>query len=512
MSGINNFATAGTANNANNIIFTSLIDVIKQTIPMIVNTTNQSLNYAIIGFIVAMINYLYFGINYKNVFIFNKKLNKGIVNLKNEDEFKETIRTTILMNSSFNQNDPITYSIMFFLVKHFQYKIEKFCLSKDDQKNDIIIPKSNILYDYVHFIKPNEIFPLYYSNNEIIGISKNESHVYLVYSTNTIYNEFLNMIEQYKKPIEISTDVVTTNNQIILRDTNNPSLQYRFDIYSDRDMNSIVSKHKHLIEKHLDKFIQASTLGVSSFNGFGSYNLGIMLYGLHGCGKTSLAKAICNKLNRTAMIVNMRQIKTCSDFRKLFYSQSGIDNTYYKKYVYILDEVDCVDSVLSRENDTKKSTDIDDDKILSQLREKHMELLKTLGKDNEAVVKAEIEKVSTEIQNHNQRLSLYTLLTELDGIAEMRGRVIIANTNYLNRIDSALLREGRFDLKIELTNFMNDEIREILVKMYQPEFKEIIHSATFPDNVWSPAKIRNICHQYESNDIEGVIKHLCEAK
>jgi transitional endoplasmic reticulum ATPase len=42
-------------------------------------------------------------------------------------------------------------------------------------------------------------------------------------------------------------------------------------------------------------------------------------------------------------------------------------------------------------------------------------------------------------------------LVEMDGIEELKGVVVLAATNRLDRLDPALLRSGRFDLQVELT-------------------------------------------------------------
>ena len=84
-------------------------------------------------------------------------------------------------------------------------------------------------------------------------------------------------------------------------------------------MDKFVSRHKSTIINYLNCFIDAEKNNISMFNGAGSYNFGLIAYGLPGCGKTTLIKVIANMLGRKVMIVNMSKITKTSDFKKLFY-------------------------------------------------------------------------------------------------------------------------------------------------------------------------------------------------
>ncbi len=52
--------------------------------------------------------------------------------------------------------------------------------------------------------------------------------------------------------------------------------------------------------------------------------------------------------------------------------------------------------------------------------------------------------------SHTTERVVSQLLTEIDGIEELRGVLILAATNRIDRIDPALLRPGRFDLLLEM--------------------------------------------------------------
>jgi transitional endoplasmic reticulum ATPase len=53
-------------------------------------------------------------------------------------------------------------------------------------------------------------------------------------------------------------------------------------------------------------------------------------------------------------------------------------------------------------------------------------------------------------ENHVRERVVSQLLTELDGIEELRGVVTLATTTRPDIVDSALLRPGRFDVQIEI--------------------------------------------------------------
>jgi hypothetical protein len=273
-------------------------------------------------------------------------------------------------------------------------------------------------------------------------------------------------------------------------------------IYLDRTFDKIVSRHKASILQSLENF-QSNFKNGANFHGFGVYNFGMILYGKPGTGKTSFIKAICNHLNRSAWIVNMQHVKTAKRFQEI------VTNT---KQVIVLEEFDCVEGVLSREIESKQTTFVNP---LDKLMERQMQLIQMQIKRPEGVKQdatdplvTELKRVNDEIQTFKNQLTLYSFLTMLDGMAEVRGRVMIATTNHIDRIDPALLRPGRFDLKIKLEECTIEETRELLHLMFKGDENEsLINSSSFPDKLYSPIEIINKAHMYK--DLVTLIQVLC---
>jgi len=131
---------------------------------------------------------------------------------------------------------------------------------------------------------------------------------------------------------------------------------------------------------------------------------GILLYGPPGSGKTYLAKAVASESE-----VNFISVKGPELLSKwVGESERGIREVFRKAKqaspcIIFFDEIDAIAPIRGASADSHVT-----ERVISQF------------------------------------------LTELDGIEELKGVIVLAATNRLDIVDPALLRAGRFDLRLEL--------------------------------------------------------------
>ncbi len=242
-------------------------------------------------------------------------------------------------------------------------------------------------------------------------------------------------------------------------------------------MDNYVSRNKPMLIKHLDAFRDNTLFGT---NPYLENNLGILLHGGYGTGKSYMISAVANYLGRSICNVNFAKIKTVSEFRRIM-SQYNTD-----KYVYCFDEFDYLLA------DILNGTQANDAKADIQFKIHTLNQQLAAVKDNKELSDAIVTEIKHMMEAGTSDILTYpALLSELSGISSVTGRIIIATTNFIERIPAALLRPGRFDLVMELGNFNSAEIRELLTKLYKPTTEALakLNRVTFPENKFTPSEL-----------------------
>jgi SpoVK/Ycf46/Vps4 family AAA+-type ATPase len=91
----------------------------------------------------------------------------------------------------------------------------------------------------------------------------------------------------------------------------------------------------------------------------------------------------------------------------------------------------------------------------------------------------------------DKQMSLSFILNLLDGLNENHGRILIITSNYYDKIDKALIRPGRIDIKVNMTKASINTIKT----MYQHYFNSNIPSkyiSKLKNDMISPAEIVNV--------------------
>lgn len=113
------------------------------------------------------------------------------------------------------------------------------------------------------------------------------------------------------------------------------------------------------------------------------------------------------------------------------------------------------------------------------------------------------------------RVTLSGLLNALDGVASSEGRIVFMTTNYLDRLDAALIRPGRVDLKEYIGYCTRFQLEQMYRRFYNgPNFDEF--AAQFADNVMSekknvsPAMVQGYFMIHKLSPQEKVVESVTE--
>merc|ERR1712203_940048 len=234
------------------------------------------------------------------------------------------------------------------------------------------------------------------------------------------------------------------------------------------------------------------------------YTMGFLFYGAPGCGKTSTIKAIANHTQRHIVSVPLNKIKTAKELLNVFYNT----NINYKdipldKRLYVLEDIDAADlkdtvgERSSKDKDKEEEDNENSNKEDSGLDMNFLGLLKNpLAYDKKFGV---------------QKLTLAALLEVLDGVMEMEGRMLIITTNYPEKLDKALIRPGRIDMKVHFGPMNGVNIIRMFKHFFETDPPAFLSSSDLPDLKWSPAEVTQVFLNNMNNPAEA-LKQLISAE
>ncbi|KAL8154300.1 hypothetical protein V2J09_012060 [Rumex salicifolius] len=217
-----------------------------------------------------------------------------------------------------------------------------------------------------------------------------------------------------------------------------------------------------------------------------AWKRGYLLYGPPGTGKSTMVAAIANLLEYDIYDLELAAVKDNIMLRKLLIETSN-------KSIILIEDIDC---------------SID---LTGKRKEKNEEEEKEDSKDEKEKIKKALlgEKKGSEV-------TLSGLLNFIDGIWSACGeeRIIIFTTNYVDKLDPALIRRGRMDMRIELS-YCCFEAFKVLAKNYldldsHPLFGEV--ERLLGETETTPADVaENLMPKTSKVDIDVCMRSLVDA-
>ena len=208
---------------------------------------------------------------------------------------------------------------------------------------------------------------------------------------------------------------------------------------------------KERVLADINEYLHPATKLWYSYRGL-PYRRGYLLHGPPGTGKSSLAWAIAGVFGLDIYCISLVDPSLTEEDLSMMFSNLP------RRCVVLLEDIDSAGLSKRQEVDPATAEKVAKDTATSDAIKIGTEITKAL----ESVQKNTKDK-------DKQGITLSGLLNAIDGVASHEGRVLVMTTNCPEKLDDALIRPGRIDMKVPFTNASKSQIYEIFTRMYSPD-------------------------------------------
>jgi len=280
--------------------------------------------------------------------------------------------------------------------------------------------------------------------------------------------------EEPKKRLQQYVEMLLRENTVINKDPPRTMFKvYRWSMCQQywkrvskeksRKMNSVILPEgfKALVEKDMERFLSAT--GKEWYSKYCiPYKRSYLFYGLPGTGKTSLITALAGRFERNVCFLAAHHPGFTDE------TFSTAIRELPPKAIVVLEDID---SLFDKERNT---------------------------------------------MNQKSPLTFTGLLNGLDGIGEPTGTIFIMTTNFIDRLDPALIRAGRVDMKVKFNAASDEQLEQFFLwfqekdpkaKEYAPLFVKAIRE-TFPGREVTMAELQGHFIDNYQNDAKTCVENV----
>lgn len=333
--------------------------------------------------------------------------------------------------------------------------------------------KKFIMYDYEAILKTffKTPFPVYkHTNGSFVYLSSNHKYAIEDKCILLVSNDYEALLECTTIINTFSTKLTEISKKVYINNTD--QTQYLFRITNDSNIPVVIAKlppcktfdtlffdgKEELIEmltKFKNKTLVPSHIPVDN-------KIGIILYGPAGTGKSSILTAIANFMKKGIIMVSTLDLD-CKNKLKTALGEG---------FITVFEEIDTMEGIKKRDNKQ------------SNLEIAKANYIKVDASDTEEVMRQKLKLLKDE---RKDKVDFGYFLQKIDGMEQMDDKILIATTNYIDHLDDAILRPGRFGYKLHIDKFSSENLRKTLEYMYQTKINEAL-----PHRQWTLAEVMQI--------------------
>ncbi|PIM98592.1 AAA+-type ATPase [Handroanthus impetiginosus] len=217
---------------------------------------------------------------------------------------------------------------------------------------------------------------------------------------------------------------------------------------------------------------------------------GYLLYGPPGTGKSTMIAAMANFLHYDVYDLELTAVKNNTELRMLMTEIS-------KRSIVVIEDIDCSLGITGRRKNTNN-------------REKDLKELIAEKADME-----DDDSSSSDDEDDN-KVTLSGLLNSIDGLWSAGGgeRIFVFTTNYIGKLDPALIRRGRMDKHIEMSYCCFESFKVLAKNYLKIEYHEKFEKirCLLEENEMSPADVaENLMPKSAEMSIDECLGNLIAA-